>query len=256
MAIELYRDDALLGIRKACQVATATLRKAADCVRAGMTTGAIDSWVHSDTLERGATPSQLGYHGFPRSVCVSRNDVVCHGIPRDDEFICEGDVLNIDVTSKLGGYHGDTSLMVAVGEISAEARHLLWVTEACLRRGIEAVRPGAHLGDIGAEISELAKREGCSVVREYGGHGIGREMHMEPHVSHHGKRGRGLRLVEGMVFTIEPMINLGSPQVLLDADGWTVRTLDGSLSAQMEHTVLVTGQGVEILTLPSETRLS
>lgn len=252
MAIELYRDEALLGIRAACRVAAATLKNAGSRVEAGMTTGEIDQWVHGDTIRRGATPSQLGYHGFPRSVCVSRNDVVCHGIPRDDEVICSGDVLNIDVTSNLRGYHGDTSLMVAVGEISAEARHLLQVTKACLYRGIEAVRPGARLGDIGAEISELAQHEGCSVVREYGGHGIGRKMHMEPHVSHHGRRGHGLRMAEGMVFTIEPMINLGSSEVKVDADGWTVRTRDGRLSAQMEHTVLVTADGVEVLTALSD----
>ena len=163
-------------------------------------------------------------------------------------MLSPGDILNVDVTTNLGGFHGDTSATFAVGEASAEARHVVDVARRCRDAGIAQVREGARLGDLGAAIAELAESEGCSVVREYGGHGIGRKMHMDPHVPHFGRRGAGVRLRAGMVFTVEPMINLGAPDVRLLDDGWTVVTADGSLSAQFEHTVLVTRTGFEVLT--------
>ncbi|HEX6240322.1 MAG TPA: type I methionyl aminopeptidase, partial [Polyangiales bacterium] len=193
-------------------------------------------------------PSQLGYKGFPAAVCTSRNQVVCHGIPSSRERLEEGDIVNVDVTSELGGFHGDTSATFVLGAGSAEALHVRDVARRCLLAGIAEVRPGARLGDVGAAIEELARREGCSVVRDFGGHGIGRRMHMEPHVSHVGPRNSGVRLKPGMAFTIEPMVNLGGPEVRLLDDGWTVLTLDGSLSAQFEHTVYVTESGCEVLT--------
>lgn len=212
----------------------------------------IDQAVREDTRIRGGAPSQLGYHGFPASVCVSPNHVVCHGIPTRHIELRDGDIVNVDVTTELGGFHGDTSATFFVGAPSAEARHLVSVSKRCLLAGIAVVREGARMGDIGAAITELARREGCSVVRDYCGHGIGRTMHAAPSVSHVGERGTGMRMRAGMVFTIEPMINLGKPDVRLLEDGWTVVTADGSLSAQFEHTVLVTRTGAEILTPQSE----
>jgi methionyl aminopeptidase len=186
---------------------------------------------------------------FPGAVCVSIDDVVCHGVPSPDQKLEPGNIVNVDVTTQVGGFHGDTSRTFVIADASPEAHHVVSVAGRCLAAGISRVRPGARLGDIGAAIEELAHREGCSVVREYGGHGVGRVMHCEPHVPHFGRPGTGLRLRPGMVFTIEPMINLGAPDVVLLDDGWTVVTRDGSLSAQFEHTVLVTTDGVEILTV-------
>lgn len=248
MKIKLYEGEALEKIRRACRSAAETLHFVCEQVRPGLSTADIDRLVRAETKRRGAEPSQLGYHGFPAAVCTSRNDVVCHGIPREGDILGEGDILNIDVTSNLNGFHGDTSRMVRIGDVAPEATHLLDVVERCLDAGIQQVRPGAHFGDIGFAIARLAAREGCSVVRDYGGHGIGSEMHMAPHVSHVGRRGEGLRMKAGMVFTIEPMVNLGQPEVQTDDDEWTVRTVDGSWSAQMEHTVCVTEDGVEVLT--------
>ncbi|MCI0571795.1 MAG: type I methionyl aminopeptidase, partial [Myxococcaceae bacterium] len=188
------------------------------------------------------------YQGFPAAVCTSRNHVVCHGIPRRDERLAPGDIVNVDVTTCLGGFHGDTSATFVIGEPSPEARHVVDVARRCRQAGIAVVREGVRLGDVGAAIEEVARKAGCSVVRDFGGHGIGREMHLPPHVPHYGQRGTGLRLKAGMVFTIEPMVNLGGPDVIVLDDGWTVVTEDGSLSAQFEHTVLVTRDGCEVLT--------
>src|SRR6185369_5720242 len=192
-------------------------------------------------------PSQLGYQGFPAAVCTSRNHVVCHGIPSPTEFLEEGDIVNVDVTTELDGFHGDCSKTFVIGEASAEARRLVEVARRCRDAGVAEVREGARLGDIGAAIEELARQEGCSIVVDYGGHGIGRKMHAPPHVAHVGRRGTGLRLRAGMAFTIEPMVNLGAAAVRLLDDDWTVVTADGALSAQFEHTVLVTTSGCEIL---------
>jgi len=255
VAVEIQDARGVARLRAAGKVAAETLATVGARLRAGLTTAQIDAYVREDTAKRGGTPSQLGYHGFPAAVCTSRNAVVCHGIPRREDVLAEGDILNVDVTTCLDGFHGDTSATFHIGEparATPEARHVVDVARRCRDAGVLAVRDGARLGDIGAAIAELAKREGCSVVREYGGHGIGRKMHADPHVSHVGTRGSGLRLRTGMVFTIEPMVNLGGPEVVLLDDGWTVVTADGTLSAQFEHTVLVTPTGVEILTLPPE----
>jgi methionyl aminopeptidase len=253
MAIELYGPREVAALRRAGEAAAATLAFVGERLLPGVTTGDIDAWVREHTRQCGGIPSQLGYDGFPASVCTSRNHVVCHGIPRGDEVLRPGDIVNVDITTDLGGFHGDTSATFVIGHASEEALHVVDVARRCRDAGIATIRDGARLGDIGAAIAELAALHGCSVVREYGGHGIGRQMHMEPHVPHFGRRGTGVRLRAGMVLTVEPMINLGTPAVRTLDDGWTVVTADGRLSAQFEHTVLVTREGFEILTLaPSE----
>ena len=248
MAVARYFGTEVEALRKAGRAAAATLGTVGAALRAGMTTRDIDLLVRRDTAARQGIPSQLGYHGFPAAVCTSVNDVVCHGIPSTQVRLRTGDIINVDVTTQLGGFHGDTSRTYTIGTPSPEARHVVQVAERCLDAGIAQVREGARLGDVGAAIEELAVAEGCSVVRDVGGHGIGRVMHAPPHVPHFGVRGRGLRLRRGMALTIEPMVNLGSPDVVIDGDGWTMRTADGSLSAQFEHTLLVTAAGCEVLT--------
>ena len=247
--IERYGNTELPALRAASRVAAQTLQFVGERLKAGMSTRDIDMLVREDTARRGGQPSQLGYHGFPASVCTSRNQVVCHGIPSANEHLVDGDIINVDVTTYYGGFHGDTSATFVIGNASADAVRLVEITKRAMWAGIEQVRPNARLGDIGAAISELAEREGCSVVRDFGGHGIGRHMHMDPHVSHFGQRGKGLRLKPGMTFTIEPMINLGRREVRILEDEWTVVTADGSLSAQFEHTIHVTHTGHEVLTL-------
>ncbi|MET0387746.1 MAG: type I methionyl aminopeptidase [Polyangiales bacterium] len=249
MAIERYGERELPAMRAAGRVAAQTLALVGQQLTAGMTTKQIDQLVREDTARRGGLPSQLGYHGFPATVCTSRNHVVCHGVPSAREQLRDGDIINVDVTTELGGFHGDTSATFLIGEVSADARRLVALAERCLWAGIAQVRPNARLGDIGAAISELAASEGCSVVRDFGGHGIGRHMHMEPHVPHTGTRGSGVRLKPGMAFTIEPMINAGVADVRILDDEWTVVTADGRLSAQFEHTIYVTHTGYEVLTL-------
>lgn len=248
MSIVLFGPADQQRLRRAGRAAAQTLAAIASRLRPGLSTQQIDAWVREDTARRGGAPSQLGYHGFPAAVCTSRNHVVCHGIPRPDERLLPGDIVNVDVTTCLDGFHGDTSATFFIGDPSPEARHVVEVARRCRDAGVGAVRDGARLGDIGAAIEELARSEGCSVVRDLGGHGIGRVMHAPPHVHHYGRRGVGLRLRAGMAFTIEPMINLGGPEVRTLADGWTVVTADGSLSAQFEHTVLVTRDGCEVMT--------
>lgn len=252
MSIAILSAQEAIALRRAGQVAAATLATVGQKLAPGVCASEIDKWVRADTRARGGRPSQLGYEGFPAAVCVSRNHVVCHGVPRPTEMLREGDIVNVDITTEIGGFHGDTSATFCIGEPSPEARHVVDVARRCRDRGIEVVRAGVRLGDIGAAIEELARREGCQVVRAYGGHGIGRRMHQEPHVPHVGPAGRGLRLRAGMAITIEPMINLGGAEVRLLSDGWTVVTCDGSLSAQFEHTVLVTATGAEVMTLGDE----
>jgi len=248
MSVEIFGPADREKLRRAGRAAAATLAWVGSRIEPAVTTADIDRWVREDTARRGGVPSQLGYEGFPAAVCTSRNQVVCHGIPRRNEVLRPGDIVNVDVTTDLAGFHGDTSATFFVGEPSAEARHVVDVARRCRDAGIAAVREGARLGDVGAAVQELARREGCSVVRDFGGHGIGRVMHAPPHVSHVGRRGEGMRLRAGMAFTIEPMINLGAAEVRILDDGWTVVTMDGSLSAQFEHTVLVTRDGCEVLT--------
>ncbi|MBI2970657.1 MAG: type I methionyl aminopeptidase [Gammaproteobacteria bacterium] len=217
-------------------------------VKAGITTGEIDRICHDYIVdELHSVPAPLNYRGFPRSICTSVNHVVCHGIPGDRK-LKDGDILNIDITVIKDGYHGDTSKMFFIGTPSIRARRLVEVTYECMCRAIRMVRPAVRLGDIGHAIQTYAESRNCSVVREYCGHGIGREFHEDPQVLHYGEKGTGLELEPGMTFTIEPMINAGKRHVKLLPDNWTVVTRDRSLSAQWEHTVLVTDDGVEVLT--------
>jgi methionyl aminopeptidase len=253
MALTVLSPREIEAMRRAGRAAAETLAAVAPRLRPGITTRDIDEWVRADTRARGGSPSQLGYQGFPAAVCTSVNQVVCHGIPSPRQVLAPGDIINVDVTTDLDGFHGDTSATFLIGEPSAEARRIADVARRCRDAGISVIRHGVRLGDIGAAISELAHREGCSVVRDFGGHGIGRSMHLPPHVPHHGRAGSGPRLHAGMAITVEPMINLGGPAVRVLADGWTVVTADGALSAQFEHTVLVTKSGYELLTLlPNE----
>ncbi len=250
MAIEVLSPPDIAKMRRAGQVAAATLRAVGQRLCAGMSTADIDQLVRDDTARRGGRPSQLGYKGFPAAVCTSRNEVVCHGIPRPDDRLRWGDIVNVDVTTEFDGFHGDTSETFVIGEVPPAVRRLVDVARRCRDAGVSVVREGARLGDIGAAITELAAREGFGVVEEFGGHGIGRRMHMAPHVSHVGVRGAGVRLRAGMALTIEPMLTLGDAGIRVLQDGWTVVTRDGSPSAQFEHTLVVTRDGAEVTTLP------
>ena len=251
MAIDIKSPKEVELMRTVCGLAAETLLLVGDKIRSGMTTDEIDRIVHEDTLRQGARPATLNYKGYPKSVCTSVNEIVCHGIP-DGTPLKSGDIVNVDVTHVLDGFHGDTSATFYVGTPSPEARHVVEVARRALDVGIAEVRDGARLGDIGAAIQEYVESEGCSVVRDFVGHGIGRKFHEAPQVKHYGKRGTLERLRSGMTFTIEPMVNLGGWEVDVDPnDKWTVRTADGSLSAQFEHTLLVTRTGVEILTARS-----
>jgi methionyl aminopeptidase len=216
-------------------------------IAVGVTTNDIDRWVHEYTTAHGAIPAPLNYRGYPKSVCTSLNNVVCHGIP-DDTVLRDGDIMNVDVTTILDGYYGDASRMWLIGHVSEEARRLVRVARECLYLGIEQVRPGNTLGDIGYAIQQHAERHGYSTVRHFVGHGTGVQFHEPPDVFHFGQPGTGMVLVPNMVFTIEPMINAGGFEIKVLEDGWTAVTADGSLSAQWEHTVRVTADGVEVLT--------
>ncbi len=245
--IIIKTDEQIEGIRRSSHLTRDILDMLEERIVAGITTGDINRWVHEYTLAHGATPAPLNYRGFPKSVCTTLNDQVCHGIP-DGTVLKEGDILNVDVTSILDGYYGDASRMFLIGEVSEEARRLVQVTRECLYLGIEQVKPGHTLGDVGHAIQRHAERYGYSVVRDYIGHGTGLQFHEPPEVRHFGKPGAGKLLTPNMVFTIEPMINTGDYQVKVLKDGWTVVTADGSLSAQWEHTMRVTEDGVEVLT--------
>lgn len=251
--------EEIAGMRAAGRAAASVLEMIGEHVRPGVTTGELDRLCHDFIVdELGCVPAPLNYQPspglppFPRSVCTSLNHVVCHGIPSDTKKLRKGDLLNIDVTVIKDGWHGDTSKMFAVGGADVLGERLARVTQECLYRGIAAVRPGAHLGDIGHAIQRHAESERFSVVREYCGHGIGRRFHDAPQVLHYGRPGKGVELLEGMAFTIEPMINAGGRQVKLLKDHWTVVTKDHRPSAQWEHTILVTATGAEILTLREE----
>jgi methionyl aminopeptidase len=233
-------------------LATQTLEYIEPFVVPGVSTEELNKLCHDFITKHGAYPSPLNYHGFPKSVCTSLNEVICHGIPSKNEILKDGDILNIDVTTYLNKFHGDTNKTFLVGNVSAEVKKLVEVTYQCMRAGIATVHPGGHIGDIGAAIQEIAYANGYSVVEDYCGHGIGREFHEAPQVVHVGKRGTGPEIKPGMTFTIEPMINLGHKEGKLLKDGWTVVTRDKKWSAQFEHTILVTPTGHEILTLRSE----
>ena len=248
MTVELKSAKEVDGIRVASQMAAETLLLVGEKLRVGMTTEDIDRIVHEDTVRRGAYPAPLNYKGFPKSVCTSVNEVVCHGIPCL-QVLRDGDIVNVDVTTFYKGFYGDTSATFYLGTPRAEALHVVEVCRKALELGIAEVKDGARLGDIGAAIQTYVEANGCSVVRDFVGHGIGRKFHEPPQVKHYGKRGTGERIRAGMVFTIEPMVNVGRFEVEIDpSDKWTVRTADGSLSAQFEHTIAVTKGGVEVLT--------
>lgn len=257
MAIDIKGPREIEQMKLACQMAAETLLLVGEKLRVGMTTEEINTLVHEDTIKRGGKPAPLNYRGFPKSVCTSINDVVCHGIP-GSQVLKDGDIINVDITTIYGGYYGDTSATFYIGTPSPEARKVVEVARRSLELGIAQVKDGARLGDIGAAIQEYVEAQGCSVVRDFVGHGIGRRFHEDPQVKHYGRKGTGDRLKTGMTFTIEPMVNLGRFEVAVDPDDkWTVTTVDGSLSAQFEHTVAVTKNGVEVLTKrPKPLRLS
>ncbi|MFT3929998.1 MAG: type I methionyl aminopeptidase [Spongiibacteraceae bacterium] len=237
-------------LRIAGRLAAEVLDMIAPYIQPGVSTGEIDRICHEYMVNvQGCVPAPLNYHGFPKSICTSVNEVVCHGIPSDKKILKDGDIVNIDITVIKDGYYGDTSAMFHVGTPQAHADRLIKITQECLYRGIEMVKPGARLGDIGHAIQRHAEANYYSVVREYCGHGIGTVFHEDPQVLHYGERGTGLELKEGMIFTIEPMINAGKRHVKLNPkDGWTVSTKDGRLSAQWEHMIAVTHDGAEVLT--------
>jgi methionyl aminopeptidase len=247
--ITIHGPEDFAGMRRAGRLAAETLDFITPHVKPGATTGELDRLCHEFIVARGAISAPLNYRGFPKSICTSVNHVVCHGIPSDDKRLVEGDALNIDVTPILDGWHGDTSRMFFVGEPSVKARRLTEVTYEAMMRGIEVVKPGATLGDIGHAIQSFAEKNRCSVVRDFCGHGLGRVFHTAPSVLHYGRAGTGAVLREGMFFTIEPMINAGKSEVKVLHDGWTAVTRDRTLSAQFEHSLGVTATGCEIFTL-------
>jgi methionyl aminopeptidase len=246
--IKRHNAEAFAAMQKAGRLTAECLDLMSDLVRPGVATAEVDRVVFEFAMDNKAFPATLQYRGYTRSCCTSINHVVCHGIP-DDKPLREGDIVNIDVTLIVDGWHGDSSRMYALGDIPRRAERLLEVTHESLMLGIAAVKDGAYLGDIGAAIQAHAEKERCSVVRDFCGHGLGKLFHDEPNVLHYGRNGEGIQLRSGMIFTIEPMINLGRPHVKILSDGWTAVTRDRSLSAQFEHTVGVTDTGCEIFTL-------
>jgi methionyl aminopeptidase len=254
MAVSIKSPDEIDKMRVAGKLAAEVLDYITPFVKPGITTGELDQLCHDYMVNvQHTVPAPLnyappGYTPYPRSICTSVNHVVCHGVPSDKK-LKSGDIINLDITVIKDGYHGDTSRMFCIGEPSIQAKRLCQVTYQCMWRGIEAVKPGAHLGDVGYAIQYHAESHGYSVVREFCGHGIGQQFHEEPQVLHYGRPGTGLPLTPGMTFTIEPMINAGKPDIRQLNDGWTIVTKDHSLSAQWEHTVLVTETGYEVLTL-------
>ena len=245
----LKTPEQIAEIRKSADLNTAVLDHVAAHIKAGMSTAEIDKLVYDFTTEHGGIPAPLNYEGFPKSVCTSINNVICHGIPSEDEILQDGDIINVDVSTILNGYYSDASRMFAIGNLDERSEKIMRVTKECVELGLKAAKPWGHLGDIAHAINSHAQANGYSVVEEIGGHGIGLEFHEEPFVSYVTKKGTEMVLVPGMMFTIEPMINEGTPEFFVDEDnGWTVHTLDDGLSAQIEYMVLVTEKGVEVLT--------
>ena len=245
----LKTPEQITEIRKSADLNTAVLDHVAAHIKAGMSTAEIDKLVYDFTTEHGGIPAPLNYEGFPKSVCTSINNVICHGIPSEGEILQDGDIINVDVSTILNGYYSDASRMFAIGNLDERSEKIMRVTKECVELGLKAAKPWGHLGDIAHAINSHAQANGYSVVEEIGGHGIGLEFHEEPFVSYVTKKGTEMVLVPGMMFTIEPMINEGTPEFFVDEDnGWTVYTLDDGLSAQIEYMVLVTEKGVEVLT--------
>ena len=235
-------------IKESAKINNAVLDLVQEKIKVGMNTEEINKLVHDFTVSKGAIPAPLNYGGFPKSVCVSINDVVCHGIPSEETILMDGDIVNVDVSTIYNGYYSDASRMFMIGNVNEEDAKLVRVAKECLDKGLEAVKPWGFLGDIGAAVQEHAEANGFSVVRAFGGHGVGIKFHEDPFVAHVGNRGEGMVLVPGMIFTIEPMINQGDYEVFVDEDDeWTVFTEDGGYSAQWEYTVLVTEEGAEII---------
>lgn len=235
-------------IKESAKINDGALDAVASQIKAGMTTEMINTIVHEYTIAHGAVPAPLGYGGFPKSVCTSINNEICHGIPSSERVLKEGDIINVDVSTIYNGYFSDASRMFMIGEVSEQAKRLVEVAKECLLKGIEAVKPWCCLGDVGEAIESYANAHGYSVVREYGGHGIGLEFHEEPFVAHYRERNERMLIVPGMTFTVEPMINEGCSDLYIDEeDEWTSYTEDGKLSAQWEHMILVTEDGVEII---------
>jgi methionyl aminopeptidase len=246
--IKIHTPEDFEGMRKAGNLAAECLDMLTPHVVPGATTEELDKLCYEFTIDNNAVPACLGYRGYTKTVCTSINHVVCHGIP-SERVLKEGDIVNIDVTVIVDGWHGDTSRMFPIGPIKRKSERLIEITYEAMMRGIEVVKPGATTGDIGAEIQKFAEAQRCSVVTDFCGHGLGRVFHDAPNIVHYGRYGEGYELKEGMFFTIEPMINLGKPSVKLLADGWTAVTKDRSLSAQFEHSIGVTAAGSEIFTL-------
>ncbi|HFD13341.1 MAG TPA: type I methionyl aminopeptidase [Crenotrichaceae bacterium] len=247
MSVSIKSADEINKMRVAGKLAADVLEIIEPYVVAGVTTNKLNDICHAFILEQDAIPAPLNYKGFPKSICTSVNHTICHGIP-NDKALKNGDIINIDITVIKDGYHGDTSKMFEVGKVPKFASRLIEITQQALYLGIQQVKPGAHLGDIGYVIQEHAHAARYSVVREFCGHGIGKQFHEDPQVLHYGQPGTGLKLKEGMIFTIEPMLNQGKRHIKMLADGWTVHTKDRSLSAQWEHTILVTNNGYQVLT--------
>ena len=253
MGVTINTAEDIAKMRVAGRLAAEVLEMIGDYVKPGVSTGELDRICHDYIVnEQKAIPAPLNYNGFPKSICTSVNQVICHGIPSDDKTLKKGDIVNIDVTVIKDGYHGDTSKMFMVGEVQPALDRLIRVTQESLYLAIDMVKPGVQLGDIGHAIQTYAESNHYSVVREYCGHGIGKVFHEDPQILHYGKPGTGMAIQEGMIFTIEPMINLGSRHNKLLKDGWTVVTKDRKASAQWEHTLLVTADGVEVLTKRKE----
>lgn len=246
--ILIKNREQIEGIRRSSVLAAKALDYVEQFMKPGISTQFLDDKIHEFVTGNGAIPATLGFNGYPKSSCISPNEVVCHGIPSEKTLLKDGDIVNIDVTTILDGYYGDTSRMYMVGNVSQAAKNLVEVTRHCLDLGIQQVKPGNHFGNIGFVISRYAMAKGYSVVYQFCGHGVGIEFHEEPQVDHTARRNSGPIMKQGMIFTIEPMINQGRPAVTIDRkDGWTARTIDMKLSAQFEHTVLVTETGYEVL---------
>lgn len=256
MTVKIKTPEQIEKMRIAGRMAADVLEMIAPHVQPGVSTEELDTICHNYIVDvQKAIPAPLNYRGFPKSICTSVNHVVCHGIPSEKKILKKGDIINVDITVKKDGFHGDTSMMFFVGEASVLSERLVRITQECLYLGIKMVKPGVKLGDIGHAIQQHAEKQNFSVVQEYCGHGIGEEFHEEPQVLHYGRPNTGMVLKEGMIFTIEPMINAGKRHTKLLPDGWTVVTKDHKLSAQWEHTILVTAEGCEILTLRSNETL-
>ncbi len=245
--IHFKTDEEINTMKETCRLAAEVLIMIEPYIKPGVTTDKLDQICHDYIVDNGAIPSPLNYRGFPKSICTSVNEVICHGIPSNRK-LRNGDIVNLDITTYLKGFHGDTSRTFFVGSPRKKAEKLVEVCKEALQKGIECVKPGARLGDIGATIQQLAESHGYSVVREFCGHGIGTNFHEEPQVLHYGNFGDGLEIKKGMVFTIEPMINMGKPDLKILSDKWTAVTQDSSLSAQFEHTICVTDSGAEVMT--------